>query len=46
MRSEMATLRYSHTQKTPLCLILYSTALICITLAWMPTILLSSWKRS
>ncbi len=26
---------YSHTQKAPLCLILYSSALLCFALAWM-----------
>lgn len=26
---------YSHTQKAPLCLIFYGSALACITLAWM-----------
>src|ERR1019366_2053047 len=26
---------YSHTQKAPLCLILYGTALACIVLAWI-----------
>jgi hypothetical protein len=26
---------YSHTQKAPLCLILYGSALLCFTLAWM-----------
>ena len=30
-----ADLGYSHTQKAPLCLILYGSALGCITLAWM-----------
>lgn len=28
-------LGYSHTQKAPLCLILYGSALICFAMAWM-----------
>jgi hypothetical protein len=29
------TPRYSHTQKAPLCLVLYGSALVCIALAWV-----------
>src|ERR1700679_4271301 len=32
---------YSHTQKAPLCLTLYGSALACFTLAWMLPIILS-----
>ena len=35
MTMEKATPGYSHTQKAPLCLILYGSALACIALAWM-----------
>lgn len=35
MRRETATAGYSHTQKAPLCLILYGSALACIALALM-----------
>ena len=34
MKTETATRGYSHTQKAPLCLILYGSALACIGLAW------------
>jgi hypothetical protein len=30
-----ATSGYSHTQKAPLCLILYGSALVCFALAWV-----------
>jgi hypothetical protein len=35
MRMETAAPGYLHTQKTPLCLILYGSALLCFALAWM-----------
>jgi hypothetical protein len=35
------TAEYSHTQKAPLCLILYGSALACFALAWMLPIILS-----
>jgi hypothetical protein len=35
MTMDTATRGYSHTQKAPLCLILYGSALACITLAWI-----------
>lgn len=35
MTMDTATRGYSHTQKAPLCLILYGSALACIVLAWM-----------
>ncbi len=35
MTMDTATHGYSHTQKAPLCLILYGSALACIVLAWM-----------
>jgi hypothetical protein len=35
MTMDTATGGYSHTQKAPLCLILYSSALACIVLVWM-----------
>ena len=35
MTTETATPGYSHTQKAPLCLILYGSALRCIGLAWL-----------
>jgi hypothetical protein len=34
MTTETAIPGYSHTQKAPLCLILYGLALACIALAW------------
>ncbi len=35
MTMDTATRGYSHTQKAPLCLILYGSALACIVLTWM-----------
>ena len=35
MRMETAAPGYSHTQKAPLCLLLYGSALFCFSLAWM-----------
>jgi hypothetical protein len=35
MRMETAAPGYLHTQKAPLCLILYGSALLCFALAWM-----------
>jgi hypothetical protein len=32
---ETATAGYSHTQKAPLCLILYGSALLCVILGWV-----------
>lgn len=32
---DTATRGYSHTQKAPLCLILYGSALACVALAWL-----------
>ena len=34
MTADSATPGYSHTQKAPLCLILYASALACFVLAW------------
>jgi hypothetical protein len=35
MTTETTTCGYSHTQKAPLCLFLYASALLCCILAWM-----------
>jgi hypothetical protein len=35
MTMDTATRGYSHTQKAPLCLILYGSALACVALAWL-----------
>ena len=35
MTTETTTPGYSHTQKAPLCLILYASALVCFVLVWL-----------
>ena len=35
MTTDSVTPRYSHTQKAPLCLILYGSAVACIALGWI-----------
>ena len=35
MTTDTTTSAYSHTQKAPLCLILYGSALACVVLAWI-----------